>query len=351
MNQVFSPSSSRRDRQSSEGSGAKLLAAIALLSSITGATGCAGDPLTDWEEPVDSISQEWGPGGLNGVPPHVIPANHLSTTNTDLAGVTSGGSDPAKLCSSYSFDSLLNKWVCVLNQPWSKWLLYYGNSSHPISKDRHQVLKALIQCALFPSDIVKLPGFAAEPGMFGLYTDWTSTSIPGPQRELLSSCFAAKINAFGVQVPIAFVGSGPGVGVDQPVLDPAFKYQEATFWGNLFGKAPLLMACSGKHISGVGTYTVGKNLRVCGDIGSPCNIKALGACGPAANRCASGPAGSNANPSLGGGEYCPTTTDGVGNMFNHSLTVYLETAPKLVVGDVYRCGLKGDQLCDDGQIN
>ncbi|NUQ78244.1 MAG: hypothetical protein HUU21_32345 [Polyangiaceae bacterium] len=348
MNQVFCTGNARRDRHTTA---RPVAAGLALLFLMTGAAACGGDPTLGEDEPTAEVSQAGGPPGYNGVTPAILAANHLSTIETDLATVTVAGSDPVKLCSSVQYNINTGKYDCALKSEWGKWLFFYGGPAKVITQDRYQLLKTLIDCALPDDHVVLVPNFPSEDGMFGLYKDWVSQSIPHPYRQLLSSCAAAKVNAFGATVPIGFTGPGPTGFLPDPIPDPSFMYQEATFFGDLFGPAPLLMACSGKKDGG-GSYVVGKNLRVCGQIGNPCHIRALGACDGIPISFCDAWAGGPPTPGMGPSEHCVSTNNGVGAHWKYPLTVYLQAEPELIVGDVARCGLKGDQPCeDDGAPN
>jgi hypothetical protein len=346
MNQVFCLGKAYRDRH---GIVAPIGAGLAALFLIMSAA-CGGDPMTGEDEPIATVFQGGGGAGWNGVTPEILADNHLATTSTDAAGVTVGGGDPVKLCDSLNYNPFTNKLECSLASQWVKWLTYYGNPAHPITQDRHQLLGALIDCSMHPDILVHIPGFPSEDGMFDLYKDWVSLPLPLHYRQLLSSCVAAKVNAFGVSVAIAFNGPGPTSFLPDPITDPAFMYQEATFFGDLFGSDPVVMACSGKKTGG-GSYPAGKNLRICGQLGNPCHVKALGPCEGLSTSFCDSWAGSNANPGMGAGEYCVSTNNGVGDHWKYPLTVYLETEPELIDGDVDRCGLKGDQPCDEDSPN
>lgn len=343
MNQVFCSGKARRDRQTNA---QPIFAGLALLFLMTGAAACGGDPTLGEDEPITEISQAGGPPGWNGVTPAILAANYLSTPETDLAGVTVAGGAPAKLCDSVQYNGGTGQYECKLKYEWGMWLYYYGNAAHPITQDRYQLLRTLVDCSMPADHLVLVPGFPSEDGMFGLYKAWTSQPLSLNYRQLLSSCVAAKVNAYGVPVPIAFNGPGPTSFLPDPIPDPSYLYQEATFYGDLFGYAPIAMACSGKKIGG-GSYVVGKNLRVCGQVGNPCHIKALGACDGTVVSYCDGWAGTYVIPGAGPSEHCVSANNGIGAHWKYPLTVYLQVEPELVVGDVYRCGLKGIDLCED----
>lgn len=336
MNHVFWESDARGNRRGSADPGKELAAGLALLLIVaTGTAGCGGDPITGDEEVFDSISQAWPEDGHNGITPAILAAGHLGDVNTFPFNVNSAlDNRPKNLCQSFTFDSGANAWVCVLKNEWKNWLFAYG-ANHAITKDRYYLTEAMVQCAMTPNVVVQVPIFPSLKGMFGLYTTWALAPLEMHEREVLSACVAAKVNAFGAVVPMAFVGPD----VPQAITDPSYMYQEAAFFGDLFGKKPLMMACSGKKIGG-GSYVVGKNLRVCGQPNNPCHIKALGACDAGTFVC-QGWAGS------GSEEHCVVASNGVGGFFKHPLTVYLQTEPALIAGDVARCGLSGVEKCDD----
>src|SRR5687768_14638201 len=70
MNQVFRTSEARKGRDGSAGPGARLFVGLAAALAMMGAAGCGGDEMLE-DEPIDSVSQELGDKGWNGIPPHV----------------------------------------------------------------------------------------------------------------------------------------------------------------------------------------------------------------------------------------------------------------------------------------
>jgi hypothetical protein len=336
MNQRFWNSEARDDRRRSADPGKGLSTGLALLA-IMGVAGCGGDPTIGDEESIDSVSQAWGPDGKNGITPAILAANYLSNVNTFAANVNSPGDQrPITLCGSLSYDTNTSTWSCGLKAEWTNWL--FGSGGPADVKNRYNLLVAMIHCSMPPSVVVHVPSFPSVKGMFGMYMSWTVAPLEMHEREVVSACVGAKVNAFGAVVPIAFVGPN----VPQSIGDPSFAYQEATFFGDLFGKAPLLMACSGKKDGG-GTYVVGRSLRICGEINNPCNIRALGACEAGTYVC---PPGSMVGS--GPDEHCTVAANGVGGVFKHSLMVYLKDEPKLLDDPIVaRCGMSGKEVCDD----
>lgn len=333
MNQAFWKSEARGNEHGSAEPRRGMTAALALLFVTMGAVGCAGELADEGDELIDDVSQAWGPDGKNGVTPAILAAGHLGDANTFPPKVNSLQEPrPIKLCQSVVVDPLTGETVCALKAEWEKWLYAYG-AGHPLTLDRYQLVRAMTHCSMEPTVTVQAPGFPGVKGMFGLYPSWRVARLEVAQRAVLSACVAAKVNAFGAEVPIGFIGPD----VPQPINNPAFAYQEGAFFGDLFGKEPLMMACSGKRQSG-GSYVIGKNLRVCGDVGNPCHIRALGACAGSAHLC-------QGWDGDGQSEHCLATTDGAGHFFKHPLTVYLQTEPKLISQDVSRCGLSGKEPC------
>jgi hypothetical protein len=317
---------------------------FALLCLLAKSLGCGGDPY----ETIAEVEQGWGGTGTNGITPEILAANFLDPIVTNAAGVTPSGADPVKLCDWVGFNSSTNQVECKLEIHWHKWLFSSGPASDPGTQARHELLKGLVDCALPSDHTVLVPGFPNEDGMFGLYKDWTSTPLPIQYRQVLSACVLAKLNAFGATVGIGIIGPEPALasGLSDPIADPSFVYQEAAFWGDLFDSKPRLMACSGKKSAG-GSYPVGKNLRICGEMNNKCGLIALGPCeGLSVSYCDSW-AGSNGIPGVGGGEYCFSTNDGTGAHYKYPITVYLDTEPELVDGDPFRCGWSGKESCEE----
>jgi hypothetical protein len=334
MDQVCGKREARRDRQGSAEPWKGLTAGLALLFMMS-AAGCGGDLTIGGEEPIDSVPQEWPEDGKNGVTPAILSAGHLGDVNTFPAKINSALEPrPIKLCGSVFVDPVTGETVCILQPEWEKWLYAYGPGD-PITLDRYQLLRAMTHCSMEPHAIVQAPGFPGIKGMFGVYPQWRVTRLEMSERAVLSACVAAKVNAFGAEVPIAFIGPD----VPQPISDPTFLYQEGAYYGDHFGKEPRMMACSGKRQDG-GSYVIGKNLRVCGEPNNKCHIAALGACAGTANMC-------QAWDGDGASEHCLVATDGIGNYFKSSLMVYLQVEPKILSEDPMRCGLSGKEPCNE----
>lgn len=285
------------------------------MAMMVGVSGCAYDVEEMGTEPVDSISQYWRGDGKNGIPPSVLASNYLAQSNTDASGVTSPiHSGLIELCDSFDGKQ------CILKAQWEHWI--NPNQTNP--PDNHTILRgrvveALIEGAMEPGVFVLVGGKINIEGMFGMYPAWATSRLGLQEQQTMSAFVAIKVNAFGAAVPIGIVGPGPGPNATKPVDDPRFTYQEAVFYGNLFGAQPSkMMACAGSRNSSGGIVD-GLADRICSDPGNPCNIVGLGSC--AAWCDVWGGVG------LPTGEYCAVAKDPMGGKWQHPVTVYMRVNP------------------------
>ncbi len=295
--------------------GMKGIAVGVVLAMMMGVSGCAYEVDELGTEPVDSISQEVGREGTNGIPPTVLAGNYLAKANTDASGVTSPiHPGLIELCDSFDGKQ------CILNAQWEHWI--NPNQTNP--PDNHTILRgriveALIEGALEPGVFVLVAGKINIEGMFGMYPGWTTSRLGLQEQQIMSAFVAIKVNAFGAAVPIGIVGPGPGAELPKPVENPSFTYQEAAFYGNLFGAQPSkMMACVGARNSG-GGIVAGVADRICSDPGNPCNIVGLGSCAVWCD--VWGGVG------LPTGEYCAVAKDPMGGKWQHPVTVYMRVDP------------------------
>lgn len=313
MISVFVSGNGDTSRRETSSRGSALIKGIAVLLAAVGVVGC-GAEAPGGAEPIDSVEQDWGLNGFNGISPDCISGNFLHRSKTDEAGVTTPvDAQLTRLCEQPAQGGL-----CELKAEWAKWLNPNGvDPPEPDTVLRGQLLGAMIQCALPTDTTVLVSAGVSVRGMFKAFPGWADSSLRTDEQEMLSGCVAAKVNAFGATVPIGLVGPGPGLDASTPVEDPSFHYQEAVYFGTLFGLNPVLYACTGDQNSG-GNDVVGIEQRVCSQPGNPCNIQALGPCNPFV--CAGG----WGNPGLPTGAYCQGAADLNGNKWAFPATVYMQ---------------------------
>lgn len=121
---------------------------------------------------------------------------------------------------------------------------------------------------------------AGTRGYYGLATAWADAPCDGACQRWVSACLLAHANAFSEPVQISPRGAHPGLAAP----DPAFDFQEAAFYGNVFtGDAAALemFGCAGRGlfdasqaIDGGDYYLRG---RICG-VSPACGMINTGLC-------------------------------------------------------------------------
>lgn len=113
-----------------------------------------------------------------------------------------------------------------------------------------RMLGHLIECAL-EADVVATAEVAGEafgfPGSLGLAPHWLERTASEIEQRWVSACILARINYYGLRVPISL--RAPELGLDS--LKPSekerekFAIHEGGFFGNLFAPAPVAYVCDG----------------------------------------------------------------------------------------------------------
>jgi hypothetical protein len=119
----------------------------------------------------------------------------------------------------------------------------------PVGAANRTIFHYIVTCALDPSQSVTYSWSdgvntytVTEVGQIGLAPRWATRSLESWGQQLVSACIGARVNYFGVTVPIS---------VRNEVLVPTtssaeladYPYVEGAFWGNLFAPAPSLNSC------------------------------------------------------------------------------------------------------------
>lgn len=135
-----------------------------------------------------------------------------------------------------------------------------------------ELLRYVASCALGPDQQL-----AGHPGYYGLAPQWYDGDCDGTCQRWVSACLLAHANALGDSVAIRIRGPHPNLSA----TDPAFTYQEAGYYGNVFGGLGQSFACiGGGMLEDLGTganadhYLEG---RICG-VGA-CGLTSTGFCG------------------------------------------------------------------------
>ncbi len=104
-------------------------------------------------------------------------------------------------------------------------------------------------------------------------------------QQWVSACVIARINAFGVKVPISVAGDNSAL--DRSAVEKVqFPLQEGAFFGDLMVDPPILYSCSGTSWTAERQLIEGSvapydylHARICGhDNTNPCHVQYLGDC-------------------------------------------------------------------------
>lgn len=152
----------------------------------------------------------------------------------------------------------------ALDAPWTDALTADPNGD--------ELLRYVAVCALDSTKQV-----AGHPGYYGLAPQWFDGACDAGCQHWVSACLLAHANALGESFPILVRGPHPNLAA----TDPAFSYQEAAFYGNLFGGGGGRYACVGGGVlDELGTGSSADhylNGRICG-VGA-CGLVNTGFCG------------------------------------------------------------------------
>ncbi|WP_428269725.1 hypothetical protein [Haliangium sp.] len=155
--------------------------------------------------------------------------------------------------------------------------------------DGREVLEYLARCALPEGDYLHVEyGIQVwdYPGVLGFAPNWEHEPLTLAERQLISACLLAHVNAFGISVPIS-VRHGS---LSEPSVEESevFYYGDGVFFGDLFEGTAKKYSC---HIPARDYYDAtaqallpasgpDEDLRVCARPGADtaCEIEYLGAC-------------------------------------------------------------------------
>ena len=156
-------------------------------------------------------------------------------------------------------------------------------------------------------------------GSLGLAKTWPTKPISTSDQEWVSACLIARVNWYGVSVPLSARGDTGGLRVTDSVELDSYDWEEGAFWGNLFAVSPRAYSCSYGPNNGHSRWA----LRDCAaghfiaqGILADCGlIDRLGSCNI------------YCNPLTSGGMYHPRCWDSTASDANHTsavITIFLQ---------------------------
>ena len=115
------------------------------------------------------------------------------------------------------------------------------------SVDGRTTVEYLVRCALPAgraiSKVDQDGNLRTFQGQIGLAPEWESSSCGPTCQRWVSACMLSLVNTTGAHVPLWMVAQKPVIGWG---LDPAFRYQEGAFFGNIFASPSAAYFCGGR---------------------------------------------------------------------------------------------------------
>jgi hypothetical protein len=119
----------------------------------------------------------------------------------------------------------------------------------PVGVANRTIFHYIVTCALEPDQSVTYTWAddagtytVTEQGQIGLAPTWSDEPLRDRGQQLVSGCIAARVNYFGVTVPISVRNEVLAESTGSDELSE-FPHVEGAFWGNLFVPNPRLYAC------------------------------------------------------------------------------------------------------------
>ncbi|MEO5727209.1 MAG: hypothetical protein ABIV93_09445 [Byssovorax sp.] len=114
------------------------------------------------------------------------------------------------------------------------------------------LLKYIVSCAF---DATQSFGFTWKDGLnlvheetywgaLALAKSWPTKPLSTSDQEWVSACLIARVNWYGVSVPLSIRGATGGLGVTDSVELDSYDREEGAFWGNLFAVSPRAYSCN-----------------------------------------------------------------------------------------------------------
>lgn len=179
--------------------------------------------------------------------------------------------------------------VDILNAP-------VGSPLHNLIITYPKAAVDLLECALTENQTVHDNATGLDiKGWWGIAPDWMNAPIAGStdKEEWLTGCMLARLNYFGIEVPILLEGDTPPIQTD-PLWNVLMPFDESTLYGNMFNSrdpiaddTPAFAAylCRENQLASVCKNDDGKayvDKRICDDVPSLCGLIDLGLCDPTA---------------------------------------------------------------------
>lgn len=152
---------------------------------------------------------------------------------------------------------------------WSNGLASLDADDLGCQPQRLQLVAYAVGCALRADQHVDVrvgSELRALDGRLGLAPEWAEGPCDDACRGWVSACLIASLNGKGERVELAVSGNHPALGTE-PV--PGFTEPEATFYGDVFSRAPRLHACLAPGVTELARSCAGR---------SDCPIEVAGAC-------------------------------------------------------------------------
>jgi hypothetical protein len=190
--------------------------AIGLAVVVSALTGCAEPAQEGTEVDPEALTSENGMKTINGLRAH----NGLATGN----GLSLGASlrSPAGLSSS---------------------------SGLMTTADGRTTVNYLVRCALAPGHSITKTDQTGKAytftGQIGVAPEWETGTCGGTCERWVSACMLALVNTTGDHYPLWLVAQNPAIGWS---LDPAFPFQEGSFFGDIFTPEPYAYFCGGRDL-------------------------------------------------------------------------------------------------------
>lgn len=106
-----------------------------------------------------------------------------------------------------------------------------------VSTECRHIIKSAVMCALNATQTLKdADTEASYTGWWGLAPNWETgplDAIDDKDGRWVTACMLQKLNVYKEPVPILLVGDHEKI-KDDPLMNAAYPYQEATIFGNLF---------------------------------------------------------------------------------------------------------------------
>lgn len=148
-----------------------------------------------------------------------------------------------------------------------------------LSPTGRELLRYVAECALGPQDVLLVEAAGIEyafSGLFAVAPAWAYRDITLTEKELVSACLLAHVNAYGIAVHISVRAPGT-ILADGPELASHPVY-EGTFFGDLFGAELEAYACTGSLRDIAIQHSPDRLLRSCADLTPDCQLTVVGRC-------------------------------------------------------------------------